>query len=177
VVQDTNRNTVENASVIFHELDSREKGNMELKTNEDGKAVIDVLAIGATVRFQVIAKGYQTYGQDFKIEKPNLNLLVKLSRPVQQYSIYTDHSKDKPQAAPELQSPEQNGGQPETAPAGTQNQSSGSPQADQPSGAPRAMQPSSSPQANQPSGAQPATPGDAPGQTVPQSAQQPQQPK
>ena len=43
---------------------------MELKSNEDGKTIIDVLPIGDTVRLQIIAKGFQTYGQDYKIDKP-----------------------------------------------------------------------------------------------------------
>ena len=30
---------------------------MELKSNEDGKALIDVLEIGETVRLQIIVKG------------------------------------------------------------------------------------------------------------------------
>ena len=37
---------------------------MELKTNEDGKAIIDVIPIGDTVRLQVIANGFQTYGAE-----------------------------------------------------------------------------------------------------------------
>lgn len=118
VIHDTNGKPIENASVIFHELDSRDKGNMELRTNEDGKTIIDVLEIGTTVRFQIVAAGYQTYGQDFKIDKANLNLLVKLSRPVSQYSIYSDHSKDKPQPAP--------------APVPAENGQQGQPQSQQP---------------------------------------------
>lgn len=106
VVRTTNGKPIENASVIFHELDGHDKGNMQLKTNEDGKAVIDVLEIGSTIRFQVVAQGYQTYGQDFKIEKPNLSLLVKLSRPVDQYSTYKDHTKDAGQAPPVQQTPQ-----------------------------------------------------------------------
>ncbi len=105
VVRTTNGKPIENASVIFHQLDGHDKGNMQLKTNEDGKAVIDVLEIGSTIRFQVVAQGYQTYGQDFKIEKPNLSLLVKLSRPVDQYSTYKDHTKDAEQAPPVQQTP------------------------------------------------------------------------
>ena len=111
VLHDTNGKPIENASVIFHVINSREKGNMQLRTNEDGKTVIDVLEIGSTVRFQVVAQGYQTYGQDFKIDKASLNLLVKLSRPVDQYSVYKDHTKDKPQPAP-LPTPPDNTQQP-----------------------------------------------------------------
>ena len=48
---------IPNAAVIFHPMEGdKDKGNMELKTNEEGKAVIDVLTKGSTVRLQVIAK-------------------------------------------------------------------------------------------------------------------------
>lgn len=82
---------IENASVIFQLIG--EKGNMELKTNEDGKSIIDVLPIGSTMRLQILAKGYQTYGQDYKIDKASMTFDVKLKRPVPQYSIYEHHDQ------------------------------------------------------------------------------------
>jgi hypothetical protein len=84
---------IENAAVIFTMVG--DKGNMELKTNEDGKAVIDVLPQGSKVVVQVLAKGFQTYGKDYDIDKPELAFEVKLNRPGKQYSIYENH----PQAA------------------------------------------------------------------------------
>lgn len=92
VVRDIDSKPVENAAVIFH-LDG-DKGNMELKTNEDGKSVIDVLPIGATMRLQIIAKGYQTYGQDYKIDKSDMTFGIRMKRPGEQYSIYKDHDQD-----------------------------------------------------------------------------------
>ena len=83
---------IENAAVVFQLVS--EKGNMELKTNEDGKTVIDVLPTGSKVTLQVIAKGFQTYGGDYTIDKPEMSIQVKLKRPGQQYSIYKDHSHD-----------------------------------------------------------------------------------
>jgi len=90
VVRDVNDKPIENAAVIFH-LIGGEKGNMELKTNEDGKAVIDVLTIGYTVRMQIIAKGFQTFGDDFKIDKDKMAIDIRMKRPGEQYSIYKDH--------------------------------------------------------------------------------------
>jgi hypothetical protein len=83
---------IENAAVIFHTL--KEKGNMELKSNEDGKALIDVLEIGETVRLQIIAKGFQTYGGDYKIDKGEMAIEVRMKRPGEQYSIYKSHPDD-----------------------------------------------------------------------------------
>jgi len=92
VLRDKDSKPIENAAVIFHTL--KEKGNMELKSNEDGKALIDVLEIGETVRLQIIAKGYQTYGGDYKIEKDQMAIEVRMKRPGEQYSIYKPHPED-----------------------------------------------------------------------------------
>ena len=66
----------------------RDKGALELKSDEDGKVTIDVIPIGDTVRLQVIADGWKTYGEDFKIESDNKEILVKMKRPTEQYSLY-----------------------------------------------------------------------------------------
>lgn len=91
VLRDDDSKPVENASVIFQLVG--EKGNMELKTNEDGKSVIDVLPIGSSMRLQIIAKGYQTYGEDYKIDKAEMAFGVRLKRPGHQYSIYEKHDQ------------------------------------------------------------------------------------
>jgi hypothetical protein len=91
ILRDTDSKPIENASVIFHLVG--DQGNMELKTNEDGKTMIDVLPLGSTIRLQILAKGYQTYGEDFKVDKANLNFGVRLKRPGEQYSIYKNHDQ------------------------------------------------------------------------------------
>ncbi len=96
VVRDVNGKPIENAAVIFHPVKGeKEKGNMELKTNEDGKAIIDVLPIGDTVRMQIIAKGFQTYGDDFVIDKAQVAIDIRMKRPGEQYSIYKPHTDKK----------------------------------------------------------------------------------
>ena len=95
ILKDVNGKPLENASVIFHPMEGeKDKGNMELKTNEDGKAVIDVLPIGDTVRLQIIAKGFQTYGQDYKVDKSEMAIEVRMKRPGEQYSVYKSHPED-----------------------------------------------------------------------------------
>ncbi len=92
VVRNVDGKPLENAAVIFHPiLGEKEEGNMELKTNEDGKAIIDVLPIGDTVRLQIIAKGFQTYGDDYKIDKAKIAIDIRMKRPGEQYSIYEPH--------------------------------------------------------------------------------------
>ena len=93
VLRDFDGKPIEHAAVIFHPLKGeRDHGVMELKTNEDGRAVVDVIPIGDTVRLQIIARGYQTYGGDFKVDKPEITREVRLLRPGQQYSIYRNHN-------------------------------------------------------------------------------------
>jgi hypothetical protein len=95
VLRDVNGKPIENAAVVFHPMEGeKDRGAMELKTNEDGKTIIDVLPIGDTVRLQIIAKGFQTYGQDYKVDKPDMAIEIKMKRPGEQYSIYKDHTKD-----------------------------------------------------------------------------------
>ncbi len=92
VLRDSNGKPIENASVIFHSIENgRSKGNMELKTNEDGKTLIDVLPIGGIMRMQIIAKGFQTFGDDYKVDKDQMAIEVRMKRPGEQYSIYKDH--------------------------------------------------------------------------------------
>jgi hypothetical protein len=89
VLRATNGKPIENAAVIFHPLvDGHDNGNMELKTNDEGKAVIDLLETGTNVRVQIVAAGFQTYGEDYKVDKDNMAIEVKLKRPTAQYSIY-----------------------------------------------------------------------------------------
>ncbi len=89
VLKDFNGKPVTGAHVIFHPTEGdRDKGSLELKTDEDGKAVIDVIPIGDTVTLQIIADGYQTYGQSYKIDKAEMTMEVRMKRPGGQYTIY-----------------------------------------------------------------------------------------
>ncbi len=96
VIKDDNGKPVRNAAVIMHAVNSKgkqERGDMELKTDPDGKANFDGIPYGM-LRVQVLAQGYQTYGEDFDVEKPKMDFMIKLKRPQGQYSIYQDHAKD-----------------------------------------------------------------------------------
>lgn len=93
VVKDANDKPIENAAVVFHSLkDGHDQGNMELKTDEEGHAVIDVIPIGETVRLQIIANGFQTFGQDYPIRTDSKSITVRMLRPGKQYSVYVKHS-------------------------------------------------------------------------------------
>ena len=99
VIRASSGKPIPNAAVIFHPMEGdKDKGNMELKTNEEGKAAIDVLIKGSTVRLQVIADGFQTYGEDFQVDTDEKQIVVKMKRPAEQYSVYKPHPDN---AAPE----------------------------------------------------------------------------
>ena len=46
------------------------------------------------LRVQVLAHGFQTYGDDFEIGKGKTEITIKLKRPQGQFSIYEDHGND-----------------------------------------------------------------------------------
>ncbi len=99
---------VESAAVIFHtEHNGKDQGNLEVKTNEEGRAVIDVLPIGDQVRVQVIKSGFQTYGEDFTVDGPTKEIAVKLKPPAGQYSIYNKGASADQPAAPVKTAPPQ----------------------------------------------------------------------
>ena len=107
VLRDLSGKPIEDAHVIFHPVEGdKDKGSLELKTNEDGKIVIDVIPIGDTVRLQIIAKGFQTYGNDFKIDKPEVSMEIRMKRPGAQYSVYKNSAQTRAQATAPAQAPE-----------------------------------------------------------------------
>jgi len=90
VIREANGKPVRNASVILHPVDGKGKqksGGLQLKTDPDGKAELDGIPYGK-LRIQVIAPGFQTYGEDFDISQPVHEITIKMQRPKEQYSIY-----------------------------------------------------------------------------------------
>jgi Carboxypeptidase regulatory-like domain len=113
VLKDDNGKPVRNAAVIMHPVDTRgkqERGGLELKTDSEGKTSIDGIPYGK-LRVQVLAQGFQTYGDDFDVTKSKMEFTIKLKRPQGQYSIYDDHAKD-PNAPPKPDSTPPNGKKP-----------------------------------------------------------------
>ncbi len=107
VVRDYNGKPVRNAAVILHPVTKKGKqsrGGLELKTDGDGKTSIDGIPYGP-LRIQVLATGFQTFGEDYQIDKPDTEIVVKIKRPGGQYSVYENHGDapkpaDPKQAAP-----------------------------------------------------------------------------
>jgi Carboxypeptidase regulatory-like domain len=105
VVRDANNKPVRAASVVLHTVNkdgTQAKGGLQLKTDGEGNAGIDGIPYGP-LRIQVLAPGFQTYGDDYQINKPEMEIEFRLKRPGDQLSIY---EKDKQKAeAPASQPP------------------------------------------------------------------------
>lgn len=109
IVKDSNGRPVRNAGVVLHPVKKdgkQERGGLELKTDAEGNASYDGVPYG-TLRIQVLAPGFQTYGEDFEVNQPSLEITVKLKRPSGQYSIYDEHpEKNKGQTKEPDKQPE-----------------------------------------------------------------------
>ncbi len=106
VIKEDNGKPVRNAAVIMHAVNEKgkqERGDMELKTDPEGKTSFDGIPYGM-LRVQVIANGFQTFGEDYDVQKDKMEITIKLKRPQGQYSIYDDHAKN-PGATPKQDPP------------------------------------------------------------------------
>jgi len=97
ILKDDNGKPVRNAAVILHPVNARGKqgrGDLELKTDSEGKSNFDGVPYGR-VRVQVLAHGFQTFGEDYDIHQAKMDLTIRLKRPQGQYSVYEDHPSEK----------------------------------------------------------------------------------
>ena len=106
VTKASNGKVIVNAAVIFHPTkDGKDEGNLEVKTDPEGKATIDVIPIGSTVTVQVIANGFATFAQDYTIEGAQKEIGIKMIKPRAQMSAYTDNAGKAATIKPGVQEP------------------------------------------------------------------------
>lgn len=104
VVKAFNGKPFANAGVIFHAVrEGKNDGNLEVKTDPDGHANIDVIEQGSHVTLQVIASGYATFATEFDADGEEKELMVKLERPRAQVSVYQDNDGKFAQSKPGVQ--------------------------------------------------------------------------
>ena len=97
---------VVNAAVIFRALrDGKDDGNLEVKTDPEGKATIDVISSGSLVQVQVIANGLATYADSFQVDEPSREIHVALLKPQAQVSAYEDNSGKESERKAGVQEP------------------------------------------------------------------------
>jgi hypothetical protein len=79
--------------VIFNPYkDGKDIGNLEVKTDPEGKATIDIIPTGSLVRVQVIANGFATYAEDYQVDEATREIPIAMLRPQEQASSYLDNS-------------------------------------------------------------------------------------
>jgi hypothetical protein len=108
VIRDYNGKPIRNASVVMHPVKKngqQSRGGLELKADADGKASFDGVPYGK-LRIQVLAPGFQTFGEDYDINQPEMEITVKMKRPQGQYSVYEEHPGDKKEEKKPEQKPQ-----------------------------------------------------------------------
>ena len=95
VLKDQAGKAVDHASVVVRfvqghsvvKLGKAIRTTFELRSNQEGEARIPSIPQGK-ILVQVIAKGYQTYGQTFDVTEEEKTLDITLNPPQQQYSAH-----------------------------------------------------------------------------------------
>jgi hypothetical protein len=95
VIRDQAGKPVDHASVVVRfvqghsvvKLGKAIRTTFELRSNPEGEAGIPSIPQGK-IRVQVIAKGYQTFGQIFDVTEEEKTLEITLNPPQQQYSAH-----------------------------------------------------------------------------------------
>ncbi len=86
---------LENADVVVKfvkgrsaiKLGKKIRISWEMRTNQDGLAKVPEIPQG-TILIQVIAKGYQTFGQTYEVDETEKSIQVKMNSPQEQYSAH-----------------------------------------------------------------------------------------
>jgi Carboxypeptidase regulatory-like domain len=94
-VKSTTGKPVEGASVIVKfvkghsvtKLGKKIRKEWELRTNQEGLVKIPPIPQG-TILVQIIAKDYQTFGQNFDVDEEQKTLDIRLNPPQPQYSAH-----------------------------------------------------------------------------------------
>jgi hypothetical protein len=94
VLKNAEDKPVGNASVVVKFVQGRSKIKLtkirkawELRSNQEGSVKIPAIPQGK-ILIQVIAKGYQTFGETFDVDEEEKTIEIKLNPPQKQYSVH-----------------------------------------------------------------------------------------
>ena len=93
VLTDDSKKPVASAHVVVRFVSGKKffikdkRTSWEAQTNKKGELMLEGIPLGK-IKIQVIARGYQTFGDDFELQKPEENLTILLKRPSKQVSAY-----------------------------------------------------------------------------------------
>ncbi len=91
VLRESDGKPVADAHVVIHFTEEKllkdRRGTWETKTNRRGEVMLPNVPTG-TARVQVIARGFQTYGNEHQLAKPEEEVTIQLKPPQKQVSAY-----------------------------------------------------------------------------------------
>jgi 5-hydroxyisourate hydrolase-like protein (transthyretin family) len=91
VLRETDGKPVADAHVVIKFTEEKllkdRRGSWETKTNRRGEVMLPNVPTG-TARVQVIARGYQTYGDEHQLTKSEEEVTIRLKPPQDQVSAY-----------------------------------------------------------------------------------------
>ena len=91
VLREADKQPVADAHVVLHfkveKLLKDKRASWEAKTNRKGVVVLPDVPLGVA-KVQIIARGYQTYGDEHELNKPDQELTILLKPPQKQVSAY-----------------------------------------------------------------------------------------
>lgn len=106
VIKHSTGKPVMNAAVVFRPVkDGKDQGNLEVKTDPDGRAAVDIIPTGSTLQVQVIANGFATFAEEYTVSEPSKSIEVSMLRPQEQISAYEDNSGKASSRKPGVQEP------------------------------------------------------------------------
>jgi hypothetical protein len=95
VVKDANGKPLRNALVVLHPVDKKGRpgrSGPNLKTDLEGKTRYEGVPYGK-LNIQCIASGFQTFGENFDINQPEMQINIRMKPPADQVTIYGDKDK------------------------------------------------------------------------------------
>jgi hypothetical protein len=102
----SNGKPISNAAVVFRAYkNGQDQGSLEVKTNPDGEAKIDIIEIGSHVKVQIIADGFATGATEFDLTGDEKNVTVKMEKPRAQVSTYQNNDGKPAQRPAGIQEP------------------------------------------------------------------------
>ncbi|MEO7029699.1 MAG: carboxypeptidase regulatory-like domain-containing protein [Acidobacteriaceae bacterium] len=102
----SNGKPISNAAVVFRaSRQGKLQGSLEIKTDPDGNAKIDIIEVGSHVTVQVIADGYATAASEFDVPGDQKSVLIKMVKPRAQVSVYQDNDGKASQRPVGVQEP------------------------------------------------------------------------
>ena len=91
VLREADKQPVADAHVVLHfkveKLLKDKRASWEAKTNRKGVVVLPDVPLGVA-KVQIIARGYQTYGDEHELSKPEEAVTILLKPPQKQVSAY-----------------------------------------------------------------------------------------